>query len=339
MMYNKVNHMILKTLLLVSCASGLYAMHPASMWQKLAQGQSMSRYELIESFINDCRMYANENKAIPRHETNNKTVRVATYNVHAWKDSHNNKNFDGMMRVIQDINADILVLQEVSVFNQSIMQKAFENLGYICNESLFAQAANHYGCPFGNMIVSKYPLVQEPVKKTFEADKKLIGERRCYVKTEIDLPHQKKVTIYGTHLDVYDETEKLRTKEIQELVDTIAQQSGPCIIAADCNAVRACDYQYTVGNNKCVWDLLNDMNKKRLRIDTPVQALKALESNYFKDCFTKNNQQGPKCTVWSGTVVDFMWLNKQWNLPIAGCYTYYSAASDHMPVIMDFNIV
>ena len=69
-----------------------------------------------------------------------------------------------------------------------------------------------------------------------------------------------------------------------------------------------------------------------------LKTQRALENNEFQDCFTKSKQQCPKFTVWSGTAVDFMYLDKKWDLPIAGCHTYYSSASDHLPVIMDVKV-
>ena len=42
----------------------------------------------------------------------------------------------------------------------------------------------------------------------------------------------------------------------------------------------------------------------------------------------------PTYTVWTGTVVDFIFCSPEWNLPVES-YIYYSTASDHLPVIMD----
>ncbi|MCX5922328.1 MAG: endonuclease/exonuclease/phosphatase family protein [Candidatus Dependentiae bacterium] len=315
---------------------------PASMWEAITKGYCMPRHMMIESFVEDCEKLAHKNNDIPKHVKNDTTVRIATYNVHSWYDAYNKRNFGNIMQVIEDINADILVLQEVSVFDWSRIEKSFKRLGYICTWSGFAKAADHGGHPFGNMIVSKYPLTKKPVIKTFDADKKCQGEQRCYVNVTAKLPQNKQVTLYGTHFDVYDETENRRELEVKELVDTIVQQPGACMIAADCNAVRSRDYQWTIphntfGNAK-VWDLLNASNQQRTGMETQTKALATLENNEFQDCFTKNKQQCPKFTVWSGTAVDFMYLDKKWDLPIAGCHTYYSSASDHLPVIMDVKV-
>jgi len=312
-------------------------MPPASLWARMAHDSNVKRFDMRQSFIDDCALYAHENNLIPQHKKNNETVRIATYNVHSWYDCKGKNNFEGVMSVIKDINADILILQEVSLFDWKKIKKTCESLGYYCSKSLFVHTMYYYLHSFGNMIVSKYPLAQEPIQKTFDADKKMFGDTRGYVKIVVDLPHQKKIKIYGTHLDVYDNTESLRTKEIQELIEDIGIGIDPCIIAGDFNAVRASDYQYEM-DGKSVWQMVKDNHKQRTGIERGTQALQLLADNNFQDCFTKNSQTSPKFSVWSGVLVDFIWLNTFWNFPLAGCYVYYTAASDHLPIIMDVKV-
>jgi len=315
-------------------------MQSASVWRSIAQDKELTKKQMIQSFILDCAHYAKENAAIPLHEKNNKYVRIATYNVHSWHDPHAKSNILGIMQVIANMNADVLILQEVSLFDADLIRYLLQVMGGYTYGS-FVKAANHGGNPFGNMIISKYPFVKPPVLKTFEADKENASthfEKRGYIAATIQLPGKKQITVYGTHLDVYDETEWLRLQEVQELHDAIASEEGPCVIAADCNAVRSCDYAYCL-RGKVVWDMLSERHIKRTGTEISTYALDLLELYGYVDCFTKNNQLCPKFTAWSGTTVDFIWLNKSFDLPISGCYTWYSAASDHLPIIMDVKIV
>ena len=317
------------------------SMPTASLWNYVAQGQKLSREAMVQSFIDDCTRHAHENNAIPTHTRNNDTVRVATYNVHMWKDARGIRNFDAIMHTIAHVNADVLVLQEVHMFDKDQIITRLQELGY--THASAGKTSTIGGTFFGNMVVSKYPFAAEPVVKTYDADQKYAGERRCYIKAAIQLPSDKKITVYGTHLDVYDQTETLRTQEIKELIADIQKNPGHCIIAADYNAVRKRDYQYAV-NGKNVWDMLNENNKKRTGAATQTRALEILEQHHFVDSFTQNNQQSPKATVWSGTAVDFLYLNEAWNKPNAhfnvynSSYVYYTSSSDHLPILMDMAI-
>ena len=309
-------------------------MPAATLWQKIAQGETLNRNAMIKSFIADCARREDENTLIPQHIPNDTTVRVATYNVHMWKDAYGVRNFDAIMDTITKMNADVLVLQEVVLFDKEAISQALSDAGYTC--SILGRTTRS-GNFFGNLVVSKYPFAQKPTVKTYDADKKNAGERRCFIKATVQLPHDKKITVYGTHLDVYDQTENLRTAEIKELITAIDTTKENCIIAADFNAIRQQDYQYYI-ENKSVWDMLNRGNKKRTGFETQTKALQTLHNNKFTDSFTKNMQHGPRYTVWSGTAVDFMYLNPAWQLPLAGNYVYQSSASDHLPIIMDVNI-
>jgi len=326
-------------------------MPPASVWQLANAGDGLSKPELIKQFFADCQALADqENQAIPKHTPNENTVRIATYNVHFWqpadrewkdaeregKDADNRKSFDKIIATIKSVNADILVLQEVrlSEIGKSLIMPELKKAGYTF--IIFKNTKHPKETPFGNMIVSKYPIIESSTK-TYDADQKIARERRNYIKVKVALPGQQQFAIYGTHLDVYDESEKLRTQEVQELIDTAQRADEPCMILGDCNAVRESDYQYTVQGKK-VWDLLTQAHKNRTHREVPTAALKRFEQNNFTDCFAKSNQTFPKFTVWTGTAVDFIWLNQQWKLPIAGSYVYYSAASDHFPIITDVKI-
>ena len=60
-----------------------------------------------------------------------------------------------MMKVIQDLNADILTLEEVSYSKVSAkrLETDLTQIGY--TEILFCSASNIFGAPFGNLIAVK----------------------------------------------------------------------------------------------------------------------------------------------------------------------------------------
>lgn len=311
----------------------------SSVWHEIAQGRELSGAQKNRLFIEDCARLSSLNRAIPQHYTGDKKIfRVMTYNIHYWTDPFRQPSFDRILEVIREINADVLILQEVIPqpgFGASEREakgfwKKFEELGYRYH---FFKEAVFLGVPFGNAILVKYPVKCES-EGIFEEK---FGQPRSYLFTKIVLPNKKTVSVCGTHLDVYDETGAARKRQIVELTKIIAEEQENIVLGADFNEVRKQDYQYQV-DGKTVWDLLTADFKNRTGLEfVPTEVHDYLAKNNFIDSFSKMHQPLPRFTVWSGTMVDFLYL-KNWNLPIVGCYVYYSSASDHLPVIMDIDI-
>jgi endonuclease/exonuclease/phosphatase family metal-dependent hydrolase len=333
-------------------ARGAAQVHPiSSIWEQLARGSAVNPVGKQNLFIQDCISLAAQqaNAGIPAHKKNDATVRFATYNVHFWTDPMQVKNYDLIMKVIGAINADILVLQEVSMFDEALIRKNLAALGYGHIEFLRAALYRHpYGmAPFGNIVASKYPLSKTSLVKSFDIDRERI-EKRGFINACVALPGGKSVSVYGTHLDVFDETEKRRKAEMEELLK-IAHGDSICnvCIMADCNALRSQDYQDTVinagGKSVKIWDLLCADDVARIhalqQIGTvPEIVMNMMADQGFKDCFTAHGVPGPKFSSWPGKLVDFIQLNRGWNLPIKGCYMMYTPVSDHCPIIMDVDV-
>lgn len=312
----------------------------SSIWQKAAQGNTLSGYQKNRLFADDCAQSAYLNRIIPRHQTGDKrSFRIATYNIHYWTDPFRRASFDRILEVIREINADVLILQEfipqpgfkASRREANDFWKKIEGLGYRYH---FFKEAVFLGVPFGNAILLKYPAEIE-MEGIFEEK---FGQPRSYLYAKVILPNKKPLNVYGTHLDVYDKTGLARERQTNELIKIIDQERENIILGADFNAVRRQDYQYMV-DEKSVWGLLTADFKERTGLSViPTGVHDRLIKSGFVDSFSQAHQSVPRFTVWSGVTIDFLYL-KNWELPILGCYVYYSAASDHLPVIMDVDIL
>lgn len=282
-----------------------------------AQKEVYTKQQLKNRFVEQIKEIFNNlgdiNSAFP-HEKNKNTLRVATWNVHAFTDPSGKPNFDEMLKVIATINADIVILQEV-IEDKKILA-AFAALGYTFQS--FAGGASKKS-NFGNLILSKFNFAQAPEKHRFGPKGK--KHKRSYVKVIIDLAkfgHKKNLVVYGTHLEVSNP--KQRYEEIEQLVDLANKndRGNNVLIAADFNET------------------------------TNGKALKFLLDHGFTDIFKLSKLESPYFTHWTGKVLDNIYLktsykfNKQivkdWDLWISGGYVYYTATSDHMPVIVDFKI-
>ncbi|HEV2601397.1 MAG TPA: endonuclease/exonuclease/phosphatase family protein [Candidatus Babeliales bacterium] len=311
---------------------------PASIWTTYAQTGSLPKKEIIPSFLKDCQKArdAGENDKIPAHD---KTIaRIAVYNVHFWTSPERKPAYAGIMNTIKNIQADVIALQEVLLFDPEKINNDFAHLGY--RYRTFMPMNRWKGHLFGNMIVSKYPFDTKPYKKTYDADQYSKREKRNFIHTIITLPDTNKISLCGTHLDVWDETEQKRLAEVKELIAHACADTYPNkVLLADWNAVRKQDYQYNVAQ-KQVWKLLTKNFQERTGLtQVPTQTLDYIESAGFTDSFAKKGIPSPRYTVWSGTRVDLIYLAQTWKLPIRGCYVYYGTnpeeESDHMPIIMD----
>ena len=249
--------------------------------------------------------------------------------------------------------------------------RIFKETGYgqiVCcstSEKGIDAPGNLYNC-----ILSKYPFVGSPIKKQYStnpdiSEKGQNPEQRCFVGAVIQLPNNKLVSVYGTHLEVRPiiardaqggkktyTPENARKAQLGELIQYIAEndKNNNIIIAADFNGFRKQDLQYRIGN-KTLWTILQESWADILRVsDIPKNlsslvdpqpssaALDYLAEQGYRDSFALSGFQPPQFTTWTGTRVDFLFLSSLWNLPIKGSYVFYSWASDHIPVIIDVGI-
>lgn len=322
---------VLHLSLLNTASQKLQNMDHSSIWDhELCNAQ-----EKAALFAHDCITRKGENAKIPPKLPN--TLRIATYNVHTWKTRFYQNSFAQIYKIIQDIDADILLFQEAEWETASIRQ-AFKDLGYLYHEYCHEQTPSDVG-PMGNLVLSKTPFIAS-TQGCFSGPQRIHpitqkAEPPSYIKITAQLPDQRTAAIYCTHFDVYGDADSdaNRLQQAQELIELSNNDATDLVIVgADCNAIRTKDYQATI------WEKLKkDRFKNGLKTET--RALEALEAGGFIDSFTSSNQKAPGFTVWSGLTVDFIWLkNKSGKKLVTQSYVYYDAASDHIPVIVDIKV-
>ncbi len=301
---------------------------PVELWDKSKNGIA-NKAEFKRDFIRQIASLEKEHpklNAIPIHDSK-KILRVMTYNVHGFmpptkefRSRPTEQDFKNILNVIKTIAPDIVVLQE---FNESFkfgkypIYQWFEHIGY--KYHVLAKAPKDK--PYGVAILSKVPFKDSPYLHNFNNRTGGPRDIRSFAKVEIDLSKygHRNLVIYGTHLEVSDPDRRIA--EIQEL--------------------KKATNNYDRGKNVIIAADFNESRNGR--------ALKILESQQdggcFQDCFSAAHMPEPYFTHWTGRSLDFIFLktcypNKgklqpDWDLPINGVYLYYSAASDHMPIIMD----
>jgi bifunctional non-homologous end joining protein LigD len=102
----------------------------SSVWSSLARNQVLSPREKNDLFMQDCERLLPLNDAVPPHDKDISELRIATYNVHMWYDPKMMQNYKGIMDVIREINADVLVLQEAIVSDRKVYED-LKKMGYV----------------------------------------------------------------------------------------------------------------------------------------------------------------------------------------------------------------
>ncbi len=140
--------------------------------------------------------------------------------------------------------------------------------------------------------------------------------------------NNKDIDIVTTHLDVFDETEETRLKQIQEIID---KYGNDIILLGDFNSLQKRDY------SEDYWDKITNDDKIRSVI-SQTKVTDYLKSIKMKDCYTKLHKNEPIISVWSMRRVDYIFMNKKTKYDVINCFIYPSLASDHLPLVVDIKI-
>lgn len=263
------------------------------------------------------------NQSIPKKDPSH--IRVATYNVHYWKNANEGLKLDEIFEVIKNIDPDIIGLQEVSQTPKS-QQKMREFVDKKYQEPLFCKSANLFGYEFGNSLLSKYTIASSKI-----VDLKKNSEGRCAIIAIIDTPLGK-ITMSTVHLDVFDESGKIREEQIDQLTSALKEawaNQETQILVGDLNAIKKDEIE------PFWFERIKRADNAR-NITTPSSEIPKLEKAGFVDSFKKLKVTPPVSTTWSGRRVDYIFLREPSELSLHGCYIYLSNASDHSVVFCDF---
>ncbi|HLB40649.1 MAG TPA: endonuclease/exonuclease/phosphatase family protein [Candidatus Babeliales bacterium] len=249
------------------------------------------------------------NQHLPYHQPTKNRLRLITYNVHDFKDPLGQPSFWQIYDTLATVNPDVILLQEANyddIFLHGQLRRRFQKLGYVAASFV---GGSRPGSHFGNCIISKYHFACHPYKRNFQADQQQ-AQQRALVKIELDLSawRQPNLAIYNTHLEVTNAAQRLaEAQELSQLIHHYDQHKN-VIVGADFNE------------------------------NGSGQALQFLGRQQLRDTFTQAGLPLPYFTHWSGQTLDYLLLKSAHRAAaprVTGSYVYYTAASDHLPVITD----
>jgi endonuclease/exonuclease/phosphatase family metal-dependent hydrolase len=205
------------------------------------------------------------------------SLRLASYNLHGWRDTDHYDNLERIVHTLSKINADVVALQEVlhpfrPPSEPTAAQAYFDRVkagkgnGFVAdyleeNDRPYLQElADALGLPYisfgkatddgyfgyfgyGNAILSRYPIVAEEhhVVKPHErhqAGRRIEAEDRCISIVTVEVTPTSQKTFCVTHLDQL--SDELRVEQLSEMLQ-YANAVGDHIMCGDFNAFQRSD--------------------------------------------------------------------------------------------------
>ncbi len=226
-------------------------------------------------------------------------VRVMTYNLHQGFDTKGYLGMEAFAKVIEESNADIIALQEVS--RGWFINGSVDMLTWLSQRLNMPYIYGPVGDPlFGNAILSKYPILEYKNELLPKGDVPL---QRGFIWVNIDLGNNEELFMIATHLHHVEEDNHIRKSQIEAIVD------------------------YWGGSDKTV--ILGDMNAKPHYPETRVYYNSGLLDTFIEagtgNGFTYSSDNPDKR-------IDYIWISP--DLASSDFVIPKSIASDHLGVVI-----
>ena len=306
-------------------------------------------------------------------------IRVASFNVHGWRDTHHKPSIDRVIEAIELLNPDVLVLNEVlepffpssmteeywsavkagkgasvnvdemqkTATGSSALHRLANSLGliHVCFGAALESGYFGHNLPYGNAILSRFPIVSQKVASfdppdRFQASRRIEAERRVLCMVRLRLRKGVHVTVAATHLDQL--SEGLRELQVSAFLDAYSAfepEVSARILAGDFNVFHRADH------TEESWKLLCDEWQSRGWPAPPEKSAaveKVLAS--WNDAFYHakyRRSDKPTSTCWAIQPlfrIDYIFCDRNSTaVQRYGCFTD-TLASDHFPIYADFAV-
>jgi len=237
--------------------------------------------------------------------------RVASYNTHKCRGIHGAFSTDRVIRVIAELDMDILCLQEIvdapggtGKFDQANqIAAAFPKL-----HMAFGKTRPLHGGRYGNMVLSRFPILEAHTHELPKAMREKRGVLHCV----IELSEGLRVNIFNVHFGTgYMERRKQVDALIGEEILANPDLSGPRIVIGDFN-------EWTRGRTTKVLQrsFLSHRPRPPFRFERTYPGVLPLLS--LDHCYYEEPLKLEHTTVWRSRRA--------------------LVASDHLPLLADFSL-
>lgn len=164
------------------------------------------------------------------------TVRVLVYNIHAGKDAKGVDNLQGVIALIRETRADLVLLQEVDQGTRRsgvVDQPAVLAVGSGLH-AVFGSALDYDGGKYGVATLSRWPIAFDTLYRLpVDPPQERAGgsrEPRGLLRADVMSPYGT-IVVFNTHIDASRE-DTWRQQEARVLVSTVttARQSRPVVL-------------------------------------------------------------------------------------------------------------
>lgn len=235
------------------------------------------------------------------------TFRVMSYNIHHAEGTDGKVDVQRIADLIKAENVDVVGLQEIDrgvkrTDGRDIIKELSKLTGM---DFYFDRNIQYQGGEYGNAVLTRFPMLK---KKNTHYKMLRPGEQRGIQQVLINV-HGKKFMFMNTHID-YREDDQEREMNVREMKTIVGQNSEfPIVIAGDFNSnpdSRVCDGMRIFIND--AWDLAGK-----------------------GDGFTFPSDKAEKR-------IDYLWVSKGESIKTLRVWVPSSQASDHLPVVADFQL-
>jgi endonuclease/exonuclease/phosphatase family metal-dependent hydrolase len=255
----------------------------------------------------------------PNYKLKKSHIKIATYNVQCWNNIDGRKSYNDILQVINGINANVIGLTEALFLKRTARTLTeFKNDVKMLGYEYVCECNSTYGI---NVILSRHEIISHEVIQ-LEKDTINFQNRYALLCTVSIGNHNVKFCL--THLDVYDETEQTRLKQIGKIMKNIDVDT---ILMGDFNSLNSDDYDDNM------WRTIVKNGKKR-SVDIVTHVLDLIKQNDYNDMY--NIVHGDKLnivSVWSNVRVDYIFKHHDCKHKVKQCYFVKSLESDHLPLV------
>ena len=250
-------------------------------------------------------------------------MRIASFNVHYWRDSEQRSTCTDAIELIRALRCDAVVLQEVPA-GCSILPEVATALGM---HHAYAPASE-----LGNALLSRTP------PRSFEvcAIARAPSEARSMFMATLAWEGGV-LALAGTHLDV--ERERVRVGKLERALAAMSERRGDglTLFAGDLNSLRLCDY------DSATLDRIRN-HRASGGVEPPMgDVTQLLVERGFVDLWRRARAAHPPvacgdlATCWAGTRIDYIWAEGSFDAHahLVSCEHVRTRVSDHDPVVVE----
>ncbi len=251
-----------------------------------------------------------------------KGIRIVTWNVAYFTDIYGDSRYSDQIKVLKDMDPDILCLQSCPGLNE--IEKYYAPILTDLPHYHFSLSSEN----FGNLIFSRYPIL---AKEIHALPAKLEPRSACNVKLNVGGTNY---SVWCLELDNRDALGDKRREALRKLAPILQKDSKnqwATMIMGTLHYINPEHYTF----NEMQWynaqmDFHRRDDEEKSQQFTEYKTLKGLG---FMDAFIMSNQIAPKATCPEGRTVDMILFSQQ--MRFKRNWVYRVTPSRHFPVVCD----